>query len=57
MAENGYVTIWIEDGIFVVAYKKGSVIGLEAAKEVVAFCKEYPEKFLIRYFSILNILK
>jgi hypothetical protein len=40
IVENDYVKLWIEDGILVILYKKDSVIGLNAAKEIMALVKK-----------------
>jgi hypothetical protein len=37
--ENAFITSWIEDGILFALYKKDAVIGLQAAKELVALRK------------------
>lgn len=41
VVENDYVTLWIEDDILVILYKKDSVIGLDAAKEIMALIKNF----------------
>jgi hypothetical protein len=60
IAENAYVRIWKEDGILVVVYKKNTVIGLEVAKEITTFCKNYsgdvsyPVLSYIQYIKVIS---
>jgi hypothetical protein len=59
--ENAYVTVWIEDDVIVILYKKGAVIGLEAAKEIVALCEElaqgvvYPPLIYVKHLKVVSV--
>jgi hypothetical protein len=60
LVENSYVSFWIEDGILYGLYKKDVVIGLEAAREVVALRKKftngqaYPAIAFIKHVKVIS---
>jgi hypothetical protein len=60
VCENDYVAFWMEDGILTGMYKKDVVIGLEAAKEIVALRKKftlgvaYPALAYIKYVKTIS---
>jgi hypothetical protein len=59
--ENAYVTVWIEDGILMILYKKDAVVGLQAAKEIVALCQElaqgklYPPLVYVKHLKVVSV--
>jgi hypothetical protein len=59
-SENEFVSIWIEDGILYCLYKKDAVIGLEAAREIVAMRKKvvkgvsYPALAFIKNLKVVS---
>jgi hypothetical protein len=59
--ENAYVRVWIEDGILVILYKKDSVVGLQAAMEIVALCEELsqgemiPPMVYVKHLKVVSI--
>ena len=59
--ENAYVTVWIEDNVIVILYKKDAVIGLEAAKEIVTLCEDlaqgvlYPPLIYVKHLKVVSV--
>jgi hypothetical protein len=52
-AENGYISLWIENEVLFGLYKKDCILGLEAAKEVVALRKNLTKG--VSYLSVVYI--
>jgi hypothetical protein len=52
-AENGYISLWIENEVLFGLYKKDCILGLEAAKEVVALRKNLTKG--VSYLSLVYI--
>jgi hypothetical protein len=58
--ENDFVSIWIEDGILHCLYKRGVVMGLEAAIETVELRKKivrgisYPALAYIKHIKVVS---
>jgi hypothetical protein len=58
--ENAYVTVWIEDGILTILYKKDAIVGLQAAIEIVALCEKlaqgvaYPPLIYVKHLKIIS---
>jgi hypothetical protein len=58
--ENDYVTVWIEDDILVILYKKDAVVGLQAAIEIVSLCEKladgklYPPLIYVKHLKVVS---
>ena len=58
--ENAYVTVWIEDGILIMVYKKDAVVGLQAAIEIVQLCEKlskgelYPPLVYVKHLKVVS---
>jgi hypothetical protein len=57
IVENDYVAVWIEDGILFGLYKKNCIIGLEAAKEIVALRKQLTKEVPYPCIAYINYIK
>jgi hypothetical protein len=55
--ENDYVAIWMEDNVLVMVYKKDSVIGIDAAKEIAAFCRNFTKGIPYPVLSYIKFVK
>jgi hypothetical protein len=53
VAENCYISLWIENEVLFGLYKKDCILGLEAAKEVVALRKNLTKG--VSYLSLVYI--
>jgi hypothetical protein len=57
VVENVYIRFWIEDGILFGFYKKDCIIGLEAAKEIVALRKTMTRGVAYPSVAYINFIK